>query len=148
MKLNNRVGMKVGLGLASCAVIVTLTSLLAERDADVVNAQQTRPTAMQLKLALTQQLLEKITLEQHTEIEELSDNLLKVSADAAWAKSRSEEYDLFASDFIRRVEQMRVAARDKNLAKVTLHYTSLIQTCVECHDAVRGVGNLALHLEP
>ena len=135
--LGSSTGMKWVSGLVACAVVVTLTSLIAARDTDVVQAQQTRPSAMALKLSLTQELLEKITMEQFSSIEETSNQLLKVSANAAWAQSRTEEYDLFASDFIRRVEQMREAARDGNLASVTLNYTSLIQTCVECHDAVR-----------
>ena len=147
MFFRNLMKTKWTVGAISCVGVVIVTSLFSGQDSGVASAQQTRPEAMQVKLSLSQELLEKLTLEQYEDIAALSDSLLKVSMDATWMESRSETYDLFAQDFIRRVVAMRDAAHEKNLSSVTLHYTSLIQTCVECHDAVRGNSKLALNLE-
>ena len=124
-------------GLATALVVVTLLM-------NPVEAQDpTRSEAMDMKLTLTQELLEKITLEEFEDIATISDVLFKVSVDAVWAEPRTKEYDLFASDFLYRAVQMEDAAKAQNLEAVTLHYTNLIRTCVECHQHVRKTSNLA-----
>ena len=124
--------------------VAILVATLVGGDERRADAQPTRAEAMEMKLTLTQELLEKITLEEFDDIATISDVLFKVSVDATWAAPRAKEYDLFANDFFYRAVQMEDAAKAKNLEAVTLHYTNLIRTCVECHQVVRKQQNLAL----
>lgn len=117
----------------SCASALYFSS----KSVEVVQAQPILPETMKMKLALTQELLQHLALKDFQQMSKVVADLDKLTEDAKWSKSTSPRYDMFAEDFRFRLMQLGDAADSGNIHGATLHYTSLIQTCVECHEIVR-----------
>jgi cytochrome c556 len=123
---------------AAVAVVLSLNSLagprvLAEPKAD----KDTTQALMLRKLKESQKVLEGIALNDFTKIAAGADELIDISKTAEWKVLKNAQYELFSNEFRRRADQMRSAARDKNIDGATLAYLELTMSCVRCHKYVR-----------
>jgi hypothetical protein len=133
--------------IAICAASLSLL-LLPTRSNDVALAKDLDEVVMQQKLALSQEMLRHLTLKDFNQLYEVTDKLMAVGKEAQWLKMPSSRYSMFAEDFRYRLEQLKAAAEDENIQGATLHYTSLVRTCVECHEEIRDGKSLARTFEP
>jgi hypothetical protein len=99
-----------------------------------------KPTVMQRKLTHAQKVLEGLALEDFDKIHSGSDGLIECYKDATWRINETDKYLLFSNDFLRRVENLKKAAKDKKIDAAALAYVDLTLTCVKCHQYLRGTG--------
>ena len=93
---------------------------------------------MRDKLALSQKVLEGLTLEDFQLIITKSERLSAMSQEATWQVFQNPDYERFSQDFRRNADALTKAARNKNLDGATLAYVKVTMSCVECHKFVRG----------
>ena len=129
---------------AAYAVVATLMLLMvglstAQEKPKAVDPPK-KPTVMQRKLAHAQKVLEGLALEDFDKIRTSSDGLLECVKDASWRINDTDKYVLFSNDFLRRVENLRKAAKDKKIDAAALAYVDMTLTCVKCHQYLRDTG--------
>ena len=128
--------------VALCAVAVASAAgwravtaqQLAQADIDM---------AMQEKLTEAQRLLAALSVEDFEQMEESANSLVRISLQAMWAKPDSPTYGNLGVRFRENAKSIADMAEAENLDGATLHYLSLVMTCVECHKLVRGVEEIA-----
>jgi hypothetical protein len=99
-----------------------------------------KPTVMQRKLAHAQKVLEGLALEDFDKIRTSSDGLIECVKDASWRINETDKYLLFSNEFLRTVENLRKAAKDKKVDAAALAYVDMTLTCVKCHRYLRDEG--------
>ena len=99
-----------------------------------------KPTVMQRKLTLAQKVLEGLALEDYDKIRTSSDGLIECVKEVSWRINDTDKYVLFSNDFLRRVENLRKAAKEKNIDAAALAYVDMTLTCVKCHQYLRDSG--------
>jgi hypothetical protein len=148
MSITSKFRAPIALALVTaCAICVALLFLPAQTN-DVAIAQEIDKLAMQQKLALTQELLRHLTVKDFDKMNEVTKKLANVSQEAQWLKLPSARYNMFAAEFRFRLERLGDAAENENIQGATLNYTSLIRTCVECHEEIREGKSLARLFDP
>lgn len=138
------------LALLALTVAVLGTSAayyLVAQPVEVVNAQRIGPSTMEKKLLLAQDLLRHISVKNFDEISKVAGELIELTVKAQWSEDTSSRYDMFAEDFRFRLEKIQDGADSKRIHVVSLNYTNLIRTCVECHEDVRDGEVLARAIE-
>src|SRR5262249_17754953 len=100
-------------------------------------AQPKKPTVMQRKLTHAQKLLEGLALEDFDMIRTSADGLIECVKDSTWKLNDTEKYLLFSNDFLRGVENLKKAAKDKKIDAAALAYVDMTLTCVKCHRYLR-----------
>jgi hypothetical protein len=95
------------------------------------------PTVMQRKLAHAQKVLEGIALNDFAAISANADELTLCAQEASWKVIKSARYELYSNDFIRNLEGLKKAAKNKNTDSAALAYVDMTLTCVKCHQYVR-----------
>jgi hypothetical protein len=95
------------------------------------------PTVMQRKLAHAQKLLEGIALNDFASIATNADELTLCAQEASWRVLKTARYELYSNDFIRNLENLKKAAKNKNTDSAALAYVDMTLTCVKCHQYVR-----------
>lgn len=98
---------------------------------------------MQKKLLHANGILEGLTLNDYEMIEQEAEHLSMISLEAHWRTDLPPSYAQYNSDFQWAVGGLIEAAELKNLEGATLKYTQVVMSCVECHSAVRGRGQVA-----
>jgi hypothetical protein len=96
-----------------------------------------KPTVMQRKLAHSQKVLEGLAINDFGKIGTGADGLLECLKDESWKINETEKYLVYTSDFRRRVEGLKKAAKDKNLDAAALAYVDMTLTCIKCHQLLR-----------
>ena len=134
------------------AVAATTTLLIglgtAQEKPKVVDPLK-KPTVMQRKLTHAQKVLEGLALEDFDKIRIGTDGLIECYKDASWRINDTDKYLLFSNDFLRRVENLQTAAKDKKIDAVALAYVDMTLTCVKCHQYLRDTRiGLAPDLSP
>ncbi len=132
----NTTALLLGAGLLTLA----LGSLVA---AQMPPMESPKPF-MQRKLVHAQKVLEAIAMEDYQRIEHHAQQLSLLSQAATWNVINTPEYLMHSREFRRAAEQMRDAAKRKNLDAATLAYVQMTMKCVECHKHVRKVKTAAL----
>lgn len=122
--------------VAAVAVVFLVGLGIAQEKPKVVELPK-KPTVMQRKLAHAQKVLEGLALEDFDKIRIGSDGLIECYKDASWRISDTDKYLLFSNDFLRRVENLQTAAKDKKIDAAALAYVDLTLTCVKCHQYLR-----------
>lgn len=90
-----------------------------------------------------------LALEDFDKIRTNSDGLIECVKEASWRINDTDKYLLFSNDFLRRVENLRKAAKDKKIDAAALAYVDMTLTCVKCHQYLRDEGiGLAPDLSP
>jgi hypothetical protein len=95
------------------------------------------PTVMQRKLAHAQKVLEGIALNDFASIATNADELTLCAQEASWKVIKSARYELYSNDFVRNLEGLKKAAKNKNTDAAALAYVDMTLTCVKCHQYVR-----------
>ena len=93
---------------------------------------------MRQKLDHAQSVLEGITMEDFDLVIAHARRLRAMSDEATWRTFENPEYIRESELFRRQVDAMVKAARDRNLDGVTLAYTKVTFSCVECHKYIRN----------
>lgn len=93
---------------------------------------------MREKLALSQQVLKGLALQDFAAMRSTSDRLVKLSQAGGWAARQTAEYELFTNEFRRAAAELSRAASEKNIDGATLAYTQMTISCVGCHKYMRG----------
>ena len=124
----------VGIGL------MVLATAAASRLGGATGTGGDTPTAevMREKLALAQQALKGLALQDHAMLRSASDRLVKLSHATGWAARQTPEYELFTTEFRRAAAELSRAASEKNIDGATLAYTQMTVSCVSCHKCMRG----------
>ncbi len=100
-----------------------------------------RAAFMRLKLDYSKKILEGLVQEDYELIADSAAKLKRLSTASEWEVKtipNVEEYLPFTTDFQRIADDLRKAARAKNLDAATLAYTRMTINCVDCHKYVRG----------
>jgi hypothetical protein len=96
-----------------------------------------KPTVMQRKLAHAQKLLEGLALEDFDRIRTSADGLLECVKDASWRINETDKYVVFSNEFLRTVQTLQKAGKDKKVDAAALAYVDMTLTCVKCHRYLR-----------
>ena len=99
-----------------------------------VGSQQSTPEIMRRKLDASQRLLGALVLAQFDNIKELSDELDSLSEFQSWFVLPTPEYALHTREFRESAKSMAAAATRKDVGAAFEAYTSMVGTCIKCHD--------------
>ncbi|HXD85141.1 MAG TPA: hypothetical protein VN641_01520 [Urbifossiella sp.] len=100
-------------------------------------AEAKKPTVMPRKLLHSQKVLEGLALADFDKIGKGAEELRLCAQEASWMAVATPKYRLYSNDFVRDLEGMKKAAKDKNVDAAALAYVDLTLTCVKCHQHVR-----------
>ena len=128
----------VAWAVAAAAVLVAGLSTAQEKPK--ATDPPKKPTVMQRKLTHAQKVLEGLALEDFDKIRTSSDGLIECVQEASWRINDTDKYQLFSNDFLRRVENLQKAAKDKKIDAAALAYVDMTLTCVKCHQYLRNTG--------
>ena len=103
-------------------------------------AAQTPATArlMRQKLALSQRLLEAILTSNFATLDEESVALARLTESPSWTVFKTPEYRRYSDAFVRVTDDLRAAAKDRDLDAAALHYTALAMSCYQCHRYIKN----------
>lgn len=93
---------------------------------------------MRQKLALSQRLLEAILTSNFTVLDEQSVALARLTEAPGWAVFKTPEYRRYSEAFVRATDDLRAAAKDRDLDGAALHYTALAMSCYQCHRYIKN----------
>ena len=94
-------------------------------------------TFMRMKLEPTKGVLEGIALADYAMITKNAGLIRNMLLDEGWMVKQTEDYRRQSEEFRKVVEQLRDAAKNKNLDGATLAYLQLTIRCVQCHQSLR-----------
>lgn len=95
-------------------------------------------SVMQRKLHHGQAVLEGLALNDFTKIKNGADGMMDCAREASWRVLTTPKYELYSNDFIRHLEEMQIAAKNKNIDAASLAYVETTLTCIKCHQHVRA----------
>ena len=119
--------------------LLLITGIYPSSRAQEAPAESPTKQIMREKLALSQQILEGLALENFDNLVARSARLTLISQAAAWPAVNNPDYTRFNLEFRRRVAELNTAAQGKNIDGVAFAYVKVTMSCVECHKFVRGV---------
>jgi uncharacterized membrane protein len=93
--------------------------------------------AMRQKVAYSQQVLVRITLEDYGLIANNAEKLVELSNKTNWYSRQVPEYELFLNEFRRNAQELMEAGQQKNLDAASLAYVQMTLSCVSCHNFIR-----------
>lgn len=94
---------------------------------------------MQKKLTHAQKVLEGIAMSDLDKVAEHARDLSDLSKQVQFKVIKTAQYELYANEFRRTLEEMQKASKAKNLDAATLAYMDMTMSCVRCHKHVREV---------
>jgi hypothetical protein len=92
---------------------------------------------MYQKLAYQKQMLEALVTEDYESIDKASDALILISRESTWQSIRTPGFQGKAKSFQLAAEDLKAAAKTKDMDRVALPFVRLTLSCVECHELVR-----------
>jgi hypothetical protein len=95
------------------------------------------PTVMQRKLAHAQGVLTGLALSDFDKIDKEADALIRVRQEVTWKLNETEAYLRQSLAFLENLQDMKKAAKAKNLDGATMAYLEMTRTCVKCHETLR-----------
>jgi len=95
------------------------------------------PTVMQRKLKHAQDILEGLALNDFARISNGADGLKECAQEASWRVLQTPKYELYSNDFVRHLDEMKIAAKNKNPEAASLAYVETTLTCFKCHRHIR-----------
>jgi alkylhydroperoxidase family enzyme len=90
-------------------------------------------TLMREKLRHSQQILEAVVTSNWTKLESESRNLADLTKDPRWTVFKYPEYARHSLTFVQAVDDLRLAAAQRDLEKTPAAYTNMTLQCVACH---------------
>lgn len=94
---------------------------------------------MRKKLALSQDIIEGLALENFELIDKGAKQLIAMSVAEEFLVSNDSVYKEHADDFRRVVTKLEKAAREKRIDGATLGFMDMTMNCVECHKHARTI---------
>ena len=101
------------------------------------------PQFMQGKLKISQRIVDGLMTEDFSAIVAASNDLLKLTEEAAWRVRRDPTYVHYSDSLKKQTALLRQAAKRGSIGDATFAYVNLTVGCVACHNDVRGVYRLA-----
>lgn len=101
------------------------------------------PQFMHGKLEISQRIVDGLMTEDFATIISASNDLLKLTEEAAWKVRRDPTYMHYSDSLKKQTALLRQAARRGSIGDATFAYVNLTVGCVACHNDVRGVYRLA-----
>ena len=101
----------------------------------VVTPAQTPATGrvMREKLGHSQKILEAILTSNFAQLERESAALSKATQSSAWSVLRGPEYVRQSERFLKSLQEMDAAAKERDLDAAMAHYQELTSSCFGCH---------------
>ena len=88
---------------------------------------------MREKLEQTQKILAAVVTSDWASLETHSRQLERLTQDPRWTGLKYAEYGRYSSAFVRAVQDLRLAAAQRDLEKTPKAYVAVTLQCVECH---------------
>jgi hypothetical protein len=131
--------MKRSFRYALCIALVAAVCLVGSTPADDKKPKDEpkKLTVMQRKLAHSQKALEALATNNFDKLGAAADGLIACVEDATWKINETKKYLTFSNDFLHRAENLKKAAKDKNIDGAALAYVDMTLTCVKCHQYLR-----------
>jgi hypothetical protein len=104
--------------------------------------KKTVKALMRRKLDNSQAILEALALNDLAKAVKHADNLLNLPKEPGWKVVKTKEYERWSERFRESIEELRKAAKDKNLESAKLHYLGMTMYCFHCHTYVRDLGEI------
>ena len=93
---------------------------------------------MRDKLTHSQKILEAIMTSDFEALEQHSVALVRATESPAWSVLKSREYQQQSTAFLRAVQDLAEAAKQRDLDAAGLDYVSMTLTCLHCHRSIRN----------
>ena len=93
---------------------------------------------MRDKLTHSQKILEAIMTSDYASLDRESGELVKATELPAWSVLKSPEYLRQSAAFVRAIQDLRDAAKSRDLDAAAMDYMSLTLTCFQCHRHIKG----------
>jgi len=98
---------------------------------------------MAKKLALSQDILKALVLNDLPEAKVRAEDLIKLRKEAAWMmkikKDQLADYNTFSNDFTRSAEKVIKSCKENNLDRAKFGYLEMTLACFNCHAACRDM---------
>lgn len=130
----NTTMMQAGLA-GTLAAAVLACSLVA---AEIKPKRAETQTFMRMKLAWSHAALEGLTLEKFDVVSQNAIRMRNMTQSNQWFTMKQPDYMAHTTNYQQSVEELYLAAVDKNLEAATEAYTKVARHCVECHRLVRS----------
>ena len=88
---------------------------------------------MREKLVCAQKILEAVVTSDWSSLESQSRELERLTNDPRWAGLKYPEYARYSAAFVRAVQELHLAAVQRDLEKTPQVYVAVTLKCVECH---------------
>ena len=88
---------------------------------------------MREKLAHAQKLLEAVVTSDWVSLETHSRELERLTDDPRWMVLKFPEYARHSTAFVRTVQELHLAAVQRDLERTPKAYVAVVLQCVECH---------------
>lgn len=134
----NRLTRSAGWAVAAALTVAVL--LVAPGRADdkpKKDEPKKKLTVMQRKLQHAERVLEGLAVSDFAKIDKGADGIIDCVKDETWKINETEKYLTYTQDFLRRVQGLKKAAKDKNIDAAALSYVDMTLTCVKCHQYLR-----------
>jgi hypothetical protein len=92
---------------------------------------------MRTKLAHAQGVLEALMTSDHSALARHSEELARATRSAGWDVLKTSEYRRHSESFLRAVEDLGAAAKERDLDAAAVHYLSMTMSCYQCHRYVQ-----------
>ena len=108
---------------------------------------QTRATGqvMRDKLTHSQKALEAIMTSDYAALDRESAELVRATELPAWSVLKSPEYLRQSAAFVRATQDLRDAAKARDLDAAAMSYVSLTLSCFQCHKHIKGARIAGAH---
>lgn len=109
--------------------------------------QETPPkpqTVMEAKLTHASNLIKALVAEDFQALDKEAREMAAVTREAAWSKEDAPVYQAESFEFEVTLQLLRELAREKNTKGAALACITLTLNCVDCHQAMRGGGDVKL----
>jgi hypothetical protein len=125
----------------------TLAAVLLLGSLNAAFAQApTLPTVMNEKAENAQRILRPLVIGDFATVDRYAERLARLTYTeiASWQARPDSDYIRQANAFVKGVQDLREAARRRDLEQASTAYTALIDSCVQCHRQVRGARAVSL----
>ena len=133
--------MKVRLRLQALALPAVLVFMPWQGQADdkpkAKDSKAERDAVMLRKLSHAKDLLEGLSLQDYDKLTKSADGLIRCRDEVTWRLDQTEDYLFYSNTFWRHVDEIKTAAKKKNIDGATLAFLGMTQTCVKCHEHLR-----------
>jgi len=102
---------------------------------------------MHKKLEAAEKVLEGLAMNDLDKVAKNAEELARIRKEASFRIIKTAEYDLWSDEFIRSLEGIQKAAKEKNLEKAKLGYLGMTLTCFNCHTYVRDMRKVNVEVD-